>query len=76
MITWYLRDRMISKKKNESNVNPTISYERHYALNWVRKFSDIDERDEVQTPRHILEKKRSCYTLFLLDLIRYLVSPF
>ena len=49
MITWYLRDRMIFKKKNESNINPTISYERHYALNWVRKFSEIDEWDETDT---------------------------
>jgi hypothetical protein len=49
MITWYLRDRMLNKKKNESNVNPAISFERHFALNWVRKFSDIDEWDETDT---------------------------
>jgi len=49
MITWYLRDRMIFKKENESNVNPMISYERHFALNWVRQFSGISEWDETDT---------------------------
>jgi hypothetical protein len=49
MITWYLRDRMLNKKENESNVNSTISFERHYALNWVRKFSEISEWDETDT---------------------------
>ncbi|HTE01546.1 MAG TPA: DUF4272 domain-containing protein [Mucilaginibacter sp.] len=49
MITWYLRDKMLKKKENESNVNPTISFERHFALNWIRKFGEISDWDETDT---------------------------
>jgi len=49
MITWYLRDSMILKKENEFTANAMISFERHFALNWVRQFSGISEWDETDT---------------------------
>lgn len=49
MITWYLRDSMIFKKENEFTANAMISFERHFALNWVRQFSGISEWDETDT---------------------------
>ncbi|MDB4923510.1 DUF4272 domain-containing protein [Mucilaginibacter sp.] len=49
MITSYLRNLMLSDKKEPLSINPTISFERHYALNWVRKFDEISEWDETDT---------------------------
>lgn len=49
MITWYLRDRMLSGREEELKINPAVSFERHFALNWVRKFSEISEWDETDT---------------------------
>jgi len=49
MITWYLRDRMLSGREEKLKINPAVSFERHFALNWVRKFSEISEWDETDT---------------------------
>jgi len=49
MITWNLRDDMLSGKKEKLKINPSISFERHYALNWLRQFSGISEWDETDT---------------------------
>jgi hypothetical protein len=49
MITSYLRNLMFSDKKDKPDINPIISFERHYALNWVRKFGEIAEWDETDT---------------------------
>jgi hypothetical protein len=49
MITGYLRDMMLSGPQEGLKVNPSVSFERHFALNWVRKFSEISEWDETDT---------------------------
>jgi hypothetical protein len=49
MITGYLRDRWLSRKKEKLSINPSISFERHKALNWLRMFSGISEWDETDT---------------------------
>jgi hypothetical protein len=49
MITGYLRDLMYFNKKEPQVISPAISFERHYALNWLRRFSEISEWDETDT---------------------------
>jgi hypothetical protein len=49
MITSYLRNLMFSDKKAQLAINSAISFERHYALNWVRKFSEISDWDDTDT---------------------------
>jgi len=49
MITWHLRDKMLSGKKENLKIDPSISFERHYALNWLRQFGGISEWDETDT---------------------------
>ncbi|MDP9081733.1 MAG: DUF4272 domain-containing protein [Bacteroidota bacterium] len=49
MITSYLRNLMFSDKKEQLSINAAVSFERHYALNWVRKFGEIPEWDETDT---------------------------
>ena len=49
MITWHLRDNMLFNNKEQMKINPAISFERHYALNWVRQFSEISDWDETDT---------------------------
>jgi hypothetical protein len=50
LITSRLRDRLFSDKEYQKpNVNVSISFERHYALNWLRMFSGISEWDETDT---------------------------
>jgi hypothetical protein len=49
MITGHLRDLMLNGVKSAPALNVMTSFERHKALNWVRKFSDISEWDETDT---------------------------
>lgn len=49
MITSHLRDRMIHKEESALTASPVISFERHVALNWVRKFGEISDWDDTDT---------------------------
>lgn len=49
LATTYFRDLMFNGKSDETKINRMISFERHYALNWLRKFSGIEEWDETDT---------------------------
>jgi hypothetical protein len=49
LVTSYLRDLMITGQPNLSNVVEDIPMERHYVLNWLRKFDDNDDWDFVDT---------------------------
>jgi hypothetical protein len=49
MITGHLRNLMLSGVKTKSKLNVFASFERHKALNWVRKFNDIADWDETDT---------------------------
>lgn len=49
LATTYFRDIMISQKKNESDINIPVSFQRHKALNWVRRFEGITDWDHVDT---------------------------
>jgi hypothetical protein len=49
MITGHLRDLMLRGEESKPALNVIASFERHKALNWVRKFSDISEWDETDT---------------------------
>ncbi len=47
--TGYFRDNFLGKKTDDSTINDGVSFERHQALNWVRKFGGISEWDETLT---------------------------
>jgi hypothetical protein len=49
MATSHLRDMLLSGKKDAPHFNPAISFNRHKPLNWIRKFSGIDDWDETDT---------------------------
>ncbi|MDP2386614.1 MAG: DUF4272 domain-containing protein [Bacteroidota bacterium] len=49
MATTYFRDLLFNGKEDETQINRAVSFERHYSLNWVRKFSGISEWDETDT---------------------------
>ncbi len=49
LVTTYLRDIYFSGKSSTSHINPTVSFERHKSLNWLRRFSGIEEWDETDT---------------------------
>ncbi len=47
--TTYLRDLFFDGKKNKTKLDPNAIFERHYTLNWVRRFSGITDWDETDT---------------------------
>lgn len=49
LATTHFRDAYFSGAKTESDVNRTVSFERHKALNWLRRFMGIEEWDETDT---------------------------
>jgi len=49
MITGHLRDLMLNGIKTTLALNIMASFERHKALNWVRKFDNISKWDETDT---------------------------
>jgi hypothetical protein len=48
-VTSYARDLMITGKANLTNVHDDVVIERHYVLNWLRRFGDSDDWDKVDT---------------------------
>ncbi len=49
LATAYFRDVLISQKKNESDINIPVSFRRHTALNWVRRYEGITDWDSTDT---------------------------
>lgn len=49
LATSYFRNIMIFGTPDTTNINRSVSFERHKALNWVRKFGGIHEWEEVDT---------------------------
>ncbi|MEO1054347.1 MAG: DUF4272 domain-containing protein [Bacteroidota bacterium] len=49
LVTTYFRDLMFSGKEDDSDIDVNISFLRHQALNWLRRFMDIEEWDETDT---------------------------
>ena len=49
LVTSHLRDLMLNGNETKPSFNATASFERHRALNWVRKFSGISDWDETDT---------------------------
>lgn len=48
-VTAYLRDITLLEREDETNINRTISFERHRVLNWVRQFMGEKDWDEIST---------------------------
>ena len=49
LITAYFRDLMVNKKENQTEIDLNAAYERHYALNWLRRFEGITDWDDTDT---------------------------
>ncbi|EHQ27627.1 DUF4272 domain-containing protein [Mucilaginibacter paludis] len=49
LATTYFRDIYYSQMKSTSNIDKKVSFERHVALNWVRRFMDIADWDDTDT---------------------------
>jgi hypothetical protein len=49
LATTYFRDLYFNGNENKSDIEKAVSFERHKALNWVRRFMEIEEWDEVDT---------------------------
>jgi hypothetical protein len=49
LVTTYLRDIYFNGNPNTSTVDSVVSFERHKALNWLRRFSGFEEWDETDT---------------------------
>ena len=47
-MNWACVDARIKGEQVTGNINPSIIYERHYALNWLTNYQN-QEWDEVQT---------------------------
>jgi hypothetical protein len=49
LATTYFRDLMFNGKKDTSNIERSVSFLRHQALNWLRRFMDIEDWDKTDT---------------------------
>lgn len=49
LATTYFRNLYFNGKKDNSDIDRIVSFERHKSLNWLRRFSDIEEWDETDT---------------------------
>jgi len=49
LVTSHFRDLIFYKKEDRTNLDPVATFERHYALNWVRRFCGIKDWDETDT---------------------------
>jgi len=49
LTTTYFRDLLFNGKVDRSDVDRYVSFERHMALNWVRRFSDVVDWDDTDT---------------------------
>ena len=47
--TTYFRDLMFNGEDDTTDINRLVSFERHVAFNWVRRFSDISDWDKTDT---------------------------
>ena len=49
LITAYFRDLYCNGQDNQTSLDPNSTHERHFALNWVRRFSGIENWEETDT---------------------------
>jgi Domain of unknown function (DUF4272) len=49
LATTYFRDLLFNEHKDTSNIERGVSFLRHQALNWLRRFMDISDWDETDT---------------------------
>lgn len=49
LATTYFRDLMFNGKKDNTQINRLVSFERHKTLNWLRTFMGIAEWDKIDT---------------------------
>jgi len=49
MATTYFRDLIFNGREDASDIDRNVSYKRHYTLNWLRRFMDIDAWDDTDT---------------------------
>jgi hypothetical protein len=49
LATSYFRDLLFNGQKDTSDIDRNVSFLRHQALNWVRRFMDVSEWDETDT---------------------------
>ncbi|MBA4057029.1 MAG: hypothetical protein C0490_20105 [Marivirga sp.] len=49
LATTYFRDLLFNGKTDTTDIDRSVSFERHIVLNWVRRFSDIAEWDDTDT---------------------------
>lgn len=48
---WQIRDAQIHGKKILEGIDPGVIYERHYAMNWLRRYGIFEEQqwDDITT---------------------------
>ncbi|MEX6690664.1 DUF4272 domain-containing protein [Danxiaibacter flavus] len=49
LTTSYFRDLLFNGKEDTTDIDRTAAFERHKALNWLRRFMDIKEWEETDT---------------------------
>ncbi len=49
MATGYFRDLFVYGKEDTTQINRLVNFQRHLTLNWVRKFSEIEDWDNTDT---------------------------
>lgn len=49
LTTAYLRDLLFNGKDDTTDINRGAAFQRHFALNWLRRFSDSKDWDETDT---------------------------
>lgn len=49
LTTAYFRDLLFNGNNNTTDINPAVAFERHKALNWLRRFMDIKDWEETDT---------------------------
>ncbi|MEO6358901.1 MAG: DUF4272 domain-containing protein [Ferruginibacter sp.] len=49
MTTAYFRDLLFNGREDTTDINRTAAFERHKALNWLRRFSDVKDWEETDT---------------------------
>lgn len=49
LATTYFRDLLFNGKTDTTDIDRYVSFERHYVLNWVRRFDDIADWDDTDT---------------------------
>jgi hypothetical protein len=49
LTTTYFRDLLFSGRKDQTDINKPASFERHLALNWLRRFKGVKDWDHTDT---------------------------